>query len=407
MRVSIRFVLKTQKQNKQGYCPIYLRVYSRGKTRYMSCNIKIKQKDWNDEKEEVRRSHERCVKLNEELHRIYVKAENAALELKRVDQLDADSVIKMVRGYDIKDFFGYAEEYRDTLDAQGRVRLKKQTQVTINKIRDFTDGGPLAIDQIDRKFLERFQLFLKQEYENAINTINKEFERLKQITNQALKDRIILQDPFEKFDPPSRQRSKNTALTFDQIQAIEDLDLTPGSRLWHTRNYFLFSFYNAGIRFGDLCKLKGKNIVDGRLKYLMSKTQTNAKPKWKNIKLQPPAIQILEYYNYQGKGEKEYLFPILDTCKNLEDPVVFDRDKQSKNAMANRALKKIAARAGIDENLTTHVARHSFALHGLKNKVHPHALKNALAHSSLKTLEIYLKDFDEELLDEEMGELFG
>lgn len=120
--------MKTQKKNEQVYCPIYLRMYSRSKTRYMSYNIKIKQKDWNDEKKEVRRSHERCVKLNEELHRIYVKAENAVLEPKSVNQLDAaDLVIKMDRGYDIKDFFEYAGEYRDTLDAQGRVRLKKNT----------------------------------------------------------------------------------------------------------------------------------------------------------------------------------------------------------------------------------------------------------------------------------------
>lgn len=56
-----------------------------------------------------------------------MKAENAVLEPKSVNQLDADLVIKMVRGYDIKDFFEYAGEYRDTLDAQGRVRLKKNT----------------------------------------------------------------------------------------------------------------------------------------------------------------------------------------------------------------------------------------------------------------------------------------
>lgn len=140
------------------------------------------------------------------------------------------------------------------------------------------------------------------------NTINKEFERLKQINNQALKDRIILQDPFEEFDPPSRQRSKNTALAFDQIQAIEDLDLKPGSRLWHTRHYFLFSFYNAGIRFGDLCKLKGKNIVDGRLKYLMSKTQTNAKPSGKTSSCNLRFSRSLSIMTTRRKGRRSFCF---------------------------------------------------------------------------------------------------
>ncbi len=55
MRISINFVLKTQKENKRGKCPIYMRVYVRRKTRYLSTSIKIKPKDWNPEKEVIRR----------------------------------------------------------------------------------------------------------------------------------------------------------------------------------------------------------------------------------------------------------------------------------------------------------------------------------------------------------------
>src|SRR5699024_10623751 len=101
--------------------------------------------------------------------------------------------------------------------------------------------------------------------------------------------------PIDDFDLPKRQQSSKTALSLKQIKAIEELDIEEDSSLWHTRNYFLFSFYNAGIRVGDLMKLKRGDVYvsddEIRLRYLMNKTRKNTKPKWKNIKQLPQAIE--------------------------------------------------------------------------------------------------------------------
>jgi integrase len=158
-------------------------------------------------------------------------------------------------------------------------------------------------------------------------------------------------------------------------------------------------------------KLKRKDIYisneEIRLRYLMNKTRKNTKPKWKNIKQLPQAIEILERYNFRDKDPEEYLFPILDTTKNLQDPLIFDRDKQSKTAMMNRDLDDIAGLADIEENVTTHIARHSFANFARKKGMSLYSISKALAHSNLKTTEQYLKSFDEEMLDNEMEKLFN
>ena len=59
------------------------------------------------------------------------------------------------------------------------------------------------------------------------------------------------------------------------------------------------------------------------------------------------------------------------------------------NQYFNRTLKEVAARAGIQKKVTSHVARHTFATH-LASKVPLHILKSILQHSKIETTMIYL-----------------
>lgn len=411
MSTTINFFLRTERTNSRGESPIYIRVTHDRKSSYWSLGLSVKEKDWNEEKQRIRRSHDSYKKLNHEIERIFTKAQNIKLELRAEDNVSAKYIIKSLKGYDSKNFFTYGEEYVDRLEESGSVRLSKQTNVVVNKIEKFHDDKSLLLNEIDNKFLSGLKAYMKKECGNAPNTIRKDLERLNRLFKEAKKDNLIKSNPIDDFELPKRQQSSKTALSLKQIKAIEKLDLDKSSRLWHTRNYFLFSFYNAGIRVGDLMKLKRENIYisdeEIRLRYLMNKTRKNSKPKWKNIKQLPQAIEILECYNFRDKDPEEYLFPILDTSKNLKDPSVFDRDKQSKTAMMNRDLDDIAGLADIEENVTTHIARHSFANFARKKGMSLYSISKALAHSNLKTTEQYLKSFDEEMLDTEMEELFN
>jgi len=62
---------------------------------------------------------------------------------------------------------------------------------------------------------------------------------------------------------PSRKR----AISKNDIIKIEKLELQEGSYLWHTRNYFLFSFYTMSMNWSDMAHLKMNNIVYGRIEY--------------------------------------------------------------------------------------------------------------------------------------------
>lgn len=385
--------------------PIYLRVTYNRKSRFINVGIKLEEKYWNDSRQEVRKSHPAHTSYNEELRLLKLRAEKIGFELDRKDKVSAKNIADALKGKKPTDFIKFTENYIRHLKQTGSVRRSKQTKVILNKIKDYNKQSNLEFNEITSEFLDELQHFLRTKYENHPNTIRKDFERLKMVFRDADEQGLLYENLFLKYKLPPRQKTKKEALTFEQVKTIEKLNLKKGSRQYHVRNYFMFSFYNAGIRFGDLCKLKWKNIEDGRLKYLMSKSQKNTNPKWKNIKLSDQSYEILKDYRSSG-NEDDFIFPILDPTKNNDDPIVFDVEKSRNNAIINKTLKSIAKKADIELSLSFHISRHSFARHAANMGMNVYAISNALAHSDLKTTQTYLNGFNESLLDKEMDSIF-
>jgi integrase len=67
--------------------------------------------------------------------------------------------------------------------------------------------------------------------------------------------------------------------------------------------------------------------------------------------------------------------------------------------MMNERLKIIAEDAGIEGQFTTYNIRHSWATIAKYLGISTELISEALGHSSLKTTKIYLKGFDNQVLD--------
>jgi len=405
MKPTYSFYIRKNRKNKQNKFPIYFRVTYNRKLSYINTGIKIEDHFWNETKEEVRKSHASVKMYNEELRMLRVRAESIGFDLEKKNNLSAKNIVDQLKGKKPANFVKFTRNYIKRLKQAGNIRLSKQTSVVLNKIIRFSKTDSIEFGEMNRKYLDNLQLHLKNKIGNHPNTVRKDFERLKMIFREADEDNLLAENPFDKYKLPPRQKSKKEALTFEQIKAIDRLEFERGSNLFHAKNYFMFSFYNAGIRFGDLCKLKWSNIQDGRLKYVMSKSLHTGTPKWKNIKLNDFSFEILKHYRKSGSDD-DYIFPILDTSKDLRNPAVFDSDKTSKNVMVNKLLKKVAKKAGIQLKLSFHISRHSFARHAANMGMNVYAISNALAHSDLKTTQTYLNSFNESLLDKEMSSIF-
>lgn len=117
-----------------------------------------------------------------------------------------------------------------------------------------------------------------------------------------------------------------------------------------------------------------------------------------SIQLPSPAREIVGHWCEVHDGP--YLFPYLEEGDE-GDPVHLRKRIQVWNQMANRSLKKLADCAGIDnpDDLTMHVARHSFGDLAQKKSGDVYAVSKALGHSDVATTERYLADFDTDAVD--------
>ena len=195
-------------------------------------------------------------------------------------------------------------------------------------------------------------------------------------------------------------KTRKRAIDNDDIQRLIDLEIADG----HTTEYrrlakdlFLFSYFMAGMNFGDIARLRYKDIVKGRVNYSRHKTQ-----KLLSFQLVPMALQILEKYSTAGYGE---VFPILNRREHTTPQQIFNRLHKVLRKV-NRELKTLGEQIGLEMPLTTYSARHTYATVLKRLGVNIAIISESLGHSDLSTTQIYLDSFENSQIDVAMQNLF-
>ncbi len=307
-------VLWTQKKNKKGLSPIYLRIEANDRRRYVSLRTPIRESHWNENTNRVRKNHPQHEAINNLIAQRIAEAEAEILKLRTEREAVTVEGLKETLRLDASeasDFFAYAADVILDLERRNKLYTHRRYKSIMGKFRDFT-GAPLPFNKITPRLLRNYETHLIECYSNKPSTVASNFRAIRAVLYRAIREGLCPQaeNPFFQFRLKEGKTSR-AKLSLEDVQAIEDLDLESGSLIWHVRNYFQFSFYCAGIRFGDLAKMKRGNVVHNgngpRLEYQMSKTGTP-----KSLKLLPQALAILDHYAPQGDGQADgFLFPIL------------------------------------------------------------------------------------------------
>ena len=240
----------------------------------------------------------------------------------------------------------------------------------------------IYLRQLSYKFIIDFEQFLRND--KSINSsqplrnngVMKHLERLKKMTNLALRLEWIERDPFLKFSLKFKKYER-TFLSQTELEALESARF---SKEIHekTRNIFVFACY-TGLSYIDVKLLSENHIVrgiDGDY-WIFSKREKN--DEILKIPLLDKALDILKKYDQEFKRE-EKLLPVFS------------------NQKINEYLKEIATELKIRKKLSFHAARHTFATTvTLSNGVPIETVSKLLGHSKLSTTQIYAKVLEQKL----------
>ena len=367
--------------------------------------------------------------LNEELRLLLVKANETYNQLEDDGEVSSHRVIKTMNKEVVSpSFLDFARERAQEIEEEGGFRNHRKYVGLCNKLDAFRRKmrmHDITMDDLTVEFLTRFNNFLHKLKNTKSpdkllhpNTIEVQLNIFKTLVKRAINLGYMSADknPFLKFTYKGVPTMKEK-LDMPEVQRIIDLKLEEGTLTWHVRNYFLFSFYCAGIRAADFIQLRWRNITsEGRLNYTMDKNG-----KFRDIVLVPQAVEILKHYFKADAKPDEYIFPLMKndapyakyvTPADKKTMTVEMRNSlyaaiSSKNAVINKYLKKIAELAGITKTLTFHISRHSFAKIAKETGMDNAAVKQLLAHSNMATTERYMGNFDTQKTDSALISLFS
>jgi integrase len=398
MNTSIKVVLYTSKTLTTGEHPVMLRVIRDRQVKYLSTGISSTKENWNDEASLPKKSHphykEAKRSIAKKLHDAETTVYNLENDNKNLSAYEIKGKLKREKSNNPK-FYGYFDKVIERFIASGQIKTAEIYKDTKRNLIYCTGIKEIHFSDIDISFLNKFEEYLKSKSKGG-NTIYLYLRTLRAVLNKAIKEEICSDKyyPFKKFSlgKYSNLKTEKRAISKEDIDKIIALQPKTTNNIL-ARNIFLFSYYCRGMNFVDIAILKWKDILDGRLVYTRSKTKEQF-----NIQILEPAIKILDHYKSIGQSKNDYVFPLLSTDHKTPQ-AIFNRKVKMLREI-NKNLKAVGKLAGIKSELTTYVARHSYATILKRKGVSTSLISEALGHDSEKTTQIYLDSFGNSTLDE-------
>lgn len=278
--------------------------------------------------------------------------------------LDLRTFNHVVEGESYRQTMGFVDFAYSVLEKR---KLRESTvrahQCTLETLR--RSGIIRTFDDLTPQNIRRFDDWLRKEDPSRQQpTIYGYHKRIKPYINEAIKLGIIEESPYARFKVSKGKHKQKEALNDEELQRLRDLNITD-KYLARARDLFVFCSF-TGLAYADMSSfdffrhtvsVHGRYYIDGE----RIKTGTRY-----YTPILPPAMAVLEQYGYR--------LPCLT------------------QQAYNRLLKCLGSMIGTRKNLSSHIARYTFATTVLlANEVPIESVSKMLGHSRIQITQLYAK----------------
>jgi site-specific recombinase XerD len=368
---------RRKKLNKQGKAALEIEISMNGSRKWISTKIALSPDQWDGKRNSVKGTHPNAPGLN-----LQLTNKLAELEKLKYDAISNNRPVSFALFTDPKQ----QKKQADFVEFfKAELRLSPHTMATINSHRATLNhllkySPVLPFEAVDVPFVEGFTRYLKADPNiKANDTVMKHYKVLKIYINKAINHKLIKHEnnPFNII----KMKYSSSGIKYleeQEVQKLEALRHTLPKQEQHllpVLDMFLFSCY-TGLRFSDVTSLQPHNIAEskGRYKLALNQQKTGgAIGYYLNEIFNGKALELYKQYSKNGT---EKPFPSFT------------------NQYTNRALKELAALAGIDKKLRFHMSRHTAGTLLLNKGVAMPVVQKILGHRKIATTELYSKILD-------------
>ncbi len=387
---SIKAVLR-KKKNKEGKFPIVIRITKDRKTSFLYTGQYVSKREWDEKNHKVKKSHPNSTRLNNLILKKLSEANEKLLELEaNKERSTAKNVTEKIKGKQNQfSVYDEADLYLKELEEGKKYTRWSADKSRVKVFKEFMREKPIRFEDLTPELLKKFKFYLLNVQEISERTAQNYLVVIRTIFNRAIRKGIVDKKhyPFGKGKITIRfPQTTKRGLSAKRVKALEEINLKGKPKQIHARNIWLFSFYFAGMRIGDVLKIKWSDFKDGRLYYQMSKNQ-----KVLSLKVPRKIKPILKQYQKPKPKKEDFVFPELKAV-DLENERQVYRAITGNTKTINKYLGEIAEALKFDIPLTMHISRHSFAaLSG--DKIPIQMLQQLYRHSDIQTTINYQKAF--------------
>jgi len=392
---SVLFYVRNDKINPEGSVPIYCRITVDGKRSEIAIKRSTPQSKWNSDKGYVKGTTEDVKSINAYIDTVRNKIyEHHKLLIENNKVITAEAIKNSFLGISQKSkslfkiFEEHNEKVKSLVDKDFAAGTLERYETVLKHLKEFVakqyQTNDFFLGDVDNEFITGFDYFLRTVHNCANNTAVKYIKNFKKIIRIALANGWIVKDPFINFKVKLKKVDRGF-LTEEELNTIATKTFAV-ARLNQVKDIFLFQCY-TGLAYADIKKLNREQIIkgaDGEQWISTHRTKTDTSV---NVPLLPEALQILDKYkDYPECDNKGLLLPVLT------------------NQKMNGYLKEVADLCSINKNMSTHLARHTFATTiTLGNGISLEAVSKMLGHTNLNTTKIYARMMDSRVSEEMKG----
>lgn len=233
-------------------------------------------------------------------------------------------------------------------------------------------------NEIDRYVIVLFLQRLKESGKSS-NSIIRMTSSLRQFHQYMRQEKFTTKDVMQSVDTPKKAETLPKVMSMKEVDKLLETPDTE-TEIGLRDRAILEVMYATGLRISELINLKMNE-----LHLTMGFIQTIGKGnKERILPIGGMAIQYLNEYLEDSR-------PIFESRSAEESPYVFlnSRGKGLSRQGVWKNIKKTVQLAGIKQNVTPHMIRHSFATHLLENGADLRIVQELLGHSDISTTQIY------------------
>ena len=273
---------------------------------------------------------------------------------------------------EIEEFIGYLHNTRGT---------SKNTEVSyerdLKKLERFlTEEKIESVEQVNATLLNSYVMYMERK-NFAASSISRSIASIRAFFHFLCQTRSWKENPAEHLKAPKIEKKMPGILTIDEVDLLLKQPRENTAQGIRDRA-MLELLYATGIRVSELISLTLKDI-NLKLGYITC----SSGEKERVIPFGSAAKRSVEHYmegaraELLGSQESEMLFL---NCSG----------KSMSRQGFWKVLKSYAEAAGIQQDITPHTLRHSFAAHLVQNGADLKSVQEMMGHSDISTTQIYM-----------------